>query len=95
MSKEYEAPQWNDPAVKYFKKSINDNANIIRRITNNEKLKIGGDRAINKNFLYPLWNSPKRRQCYKEIAKDYKDNLLRQINSVKFILWLLQKIKQK
>lgn len=80
MSFENEAPQWNDPAIKYIKKSILESTTYskprIPRLSFNQNL----EQTMNKHFLYPLCNSPKRKEYYKEMICNYRDELKKQID---------------
>ena len=53
MPTEDDAPQYNDPAVKYFKKNQNNNL-IIQRGIPKIALNKESNGIINKHFLYPL-----------------------------------------
>jgi len=72
-------PQYNDPAVRYFRKSIQESENSqpfkVPRLNFNTKIK----NFMSKGFLYPLWNSPKRKEYYKDVLRNYKEELQKQI----------------
>ena len=79
MSTENQAPTWNDPAIRYFKKEtlVNAAGNIKMQglnLTSNLKP------IPNKHFLYPLCNSPRRKEAYKDIMTNYKHELMKQIS---------------
>lgn len=68
------APQWNDPATKYIKQSI------VQKMPNMTQypgtmMRIDLGQNPSNHFLYPLCNSPKRKQYYQEMQKDYKEEL--------------------
>ena len=60
-------PQYDDPAVKYFRKSIQSSENKLPLKVPKLNLNLNCKMEINKGFLYPLCNSPKRKEYYRQV----------------------------
>lgn len=67
-------PQWDDPATKYFKNNLSITINEPQ-IQSNKTL----NRTVNNHFLYPLCNSPKRKEYYNQVLQNHKTELQKQI----------------
>lgn len=76
---EYDGPMWNDPAIKYIKRSFTNQETLNAAKAHNLNINISFNQTASSNFLYPLCNSPKRKEYYREMFSEYKNELLRQI----------------
>ena len=76
MNIQNEAPKWADPAIKYFQKEVM--SSIAMETGKIPKLNLRN--VSNNHFLYPLCNSPKRKEYYKDTINHYRTELIKQIN---------------
>lgn len=73
------APQWNDPATRYFKNALFENEAQRTVMNRNQRLNRNLGITTNNHFLYPLCNSPKRKEYYREVLQNHKEELQKQI----------------
>ncbi|CAI2384135.1 unnamed protein product [Moneuplotes crassus] len=73
---------WKDPATNYFKKSILEKQRTdVLSNSKNAKTIDCEDYQDETTFMYPLCNSPTRKEYYREVMKDHKEVLLAQMQN--------------